>query len=128
MLVGYSGGGTLAVLTAPRLQGVQAVVTVAANLDIHAWTAHHGYLPLTQSLNPTDMAERTPWPQIHLRGDHDEVVPEATLTRYFATHPFDVEWRYPRNDHVCCWREQWPEIVERLRREFPQSFATTASP
>ena len=76
VLVGYSGGGTLAVLVAPRLQGVQAVVTVAANLDVDAWTAHHAYLPLTQSLNPADMVERAPWPQIHLRGDHDEVVPK----------------------------------------------------
>ena len=51
-LFGHSGGGTLALLLAPRLEGVLDVVTVAGNLDIEAWTRHHGYSPLRDSLNP----------------------------------------------------------------------------
>ena len=51
-LVGYSGGGVLAVLIAERLDNVAAVITVGANLDTDAWTRHHGYLPLSGSLNP----------------------------------------------------------------------------
>src|SRR6185437_2332145 len=54
VLVGHSGGGTLAVLMAPQVQGLRAVVTIGANLDVAAWTLWHGYLPLNGSLDPAD--------------------------------------------------------------------------
>ena len=50
--LGYSGGGTLAMLLAPRFDQTTDVVTVAANLDIDAWTDRHGYSRLSGSLNP----------------------------------------------------------------------------
>ena len=50
VLVGYSGGGVLAVLIAERLGNVAAVITVGANLDTDAWARHHDYLPLSGSL------------------------------------------------------------------------------
>ena len=60
VLVGYSGGGVLAVLIAERLDNVAAVITVGANLDTDAWTRHHGYLPLTGSLNPASSTAEHP--------------------------------------------------------------------
>ena len=39
VLIGHSGGGTLAMLLAQRLDRVQSVVTIAGNLDIEAWAA-----------------------------------------------------------------------------------------
>jgi hypothetical protein len=114
VLVGYSGGGVLAELVAHEVSGVAAVVTIAANLDVAAWTEYHGYLPLTASLNPAATTDTALWPEIHLLGEDDEVVPPRTVQRYFERHPRSVVWRYPGYGHVCCWREEWPRIAGRI--------------
>lgn len=117
VLVGYSGGGVLAVLVAPELSGVAGVVTIAANLDISAWTAYHEYLPLTGSLNPAEQTRTASWPEIHLLGENDAVVPTQTVQRYFDRHPRSVVWRFETYGHVCCWREEWPRITSRIEAE-----------
>ncbi len=109
-LVGYSGGGTLAVLIAERLDNVSAVVTIAANLDTDAWTGHHKYLPMSQSLNPASSDRPHPWPELHLRGSNDMVVPAATTVRYFERYPEARQQTVEGFDHVCCWVREWPEI------------------
>lgn len=111
-LVGYSGGGVLAVLIAERLDNVTSVVTVAANLDIDAWTEHHSYLPLSQSLNPASSDRPHPWPELHLQGANDAVVPAATTARYFARYPQAQRRIIAGFDHVCCWVREWPSIAE----------------
>ena len=45
-------------LIAERLENVTAVVTIAANLDTDAWTEHHKYLPMSQSLKDKRMVLR----------------------------------------------------------------------
>src|SRR5688572_7419130 len=52
LLIGHSGGGSLAMLIAQGRKDVAGIITLAANLDTDAWTRHFGYLPLEQSLNP----------------------------------------------------------------------------
>ncbi|MBM0104247.1 hypothetical protein JM946_05795 [Steroidobacter sp. S1-65] len=111
-LVGYSGGGALAVLIAERLENVTSVVTVAANLDTDAWTEHHGYLPMSQSLNPALSERPHPWPEFHLRGANDSVVPAATTARYFSRYPEARQRTVEGFDHVCCWVREWPGISE----------------
>jgi dienelactone hydrolase len=110
VLVGYSGGGVLAVLIAERLDNVDAVITVGANLDTDAWTKHHGYLPLTGSLNPALSTAAHPWAETHLYGARDTVVPVATTAAYFARFPQAKQRIVAANDHVCCWVEQWPAL------------------
>ena len=51
VLIGYSGGGTLAALMAQYIASV-SVVTIAANLDVAAWASFHNYLPLSAIINP----------------------------------------------------------------------------
>jgi len=118
LLFGYSGGGVLATLLASRLQNCTAVITIAANLDTDAWTAHHGYLPLTGSLNP---ATEAPLPervrQIHLVGSRDQSVPFDSVRRFLASQAQALIWRYDDFDHRCCWAERWPEIVDRVLQE-----------
>ncbi|HEY0682856.1 MAG TPA: hypothetical protein VGD45_11045 [Steroidobacter sp.] len=111
-LVGYSGGGTLAVLIAERLENVTSVVTIAANLDTDAWTEHHNYLRMSQSLNPASSDRPHPWPELHLRGANDTVVPAATTARYFARYPQARQRTIEGFDHVCCWVRDWPGISE----------------
>jgi pimeloyl-ACP methyl ester carboxylesterase len=99
-LIGYSGGGVLAMLLAARVPRTAAVVTVAANLDVDAWTARHGYLRLTGSLNP---AAEPPLPaglyQRHYLGSRDRVVPPEIV----SGGPFDRATLVliPDFDHVC---------------------------
>lgn len=116
VLIGYSGGGALAVLVAERTRHVAAVLTIVANLDIDAWTQLHGYLPLSTSLNPAASDIAHPWREWHLSGGRDAVVPTATTTAYFEKYPAAKQWIFADFGHVCCWLEEWPEIeAEALR-------------
>lgn len=114
-LIGYSGGGVLAWLLAERLPDVDRLVTIAANLDIDAWTDRHGYSRLTHSLNP---ATGPPLPdgieQIHLVGSRDTNVPVEIL----ASLPMQASTRAAilvlEADHGCCWDTMWPTLLARL--------------
>lgn len=121
-LIGYSGGGVLSVLVAPRVPSVRFVVTAAANLDIAAWTGYHGYLPLDGSLNPADEPALPPRVQEwHLVGGQDRNTPPGLNDRYWGRVRADQVWTYPQFDHVCCWVEQWPQIFARLRAAMVES-------
>jgi hypothetical protein len=112
---GFSGGGTLAMLLAERFPRTRGVITVAGNLDISAWAAHHGYTPLEGSLNP---ALRPPLDasimQIHYVGGRDRHVPAPIIRRFAAARPGTRIIEYPGFDHACCWEEVWPEILAKL--------------
>lgn len=119
VLLGHSGGGTLAMLMAERLSNVKTVVTLAGNLDIHAWTRKHNYPSLHGSLNP---AERPPLPghirQLHLAGGRDRNVPAGFIQRVAASQPHTAEYRlFERYDHTCCWRDIWPAILNGLNTD-----------
>ena len=116
VLVGYSGGGVLAVLVAERLARVAAVITVAANLDVDAWARHHGYLPLEGSLDPARSNVAHPWREVHYAGGRDTVVPVRTTDHYFTRYPRAARRILDNNDHVCCWIEQWPDLLAQALR------------
>ena len=118
--IGFSGGGSLAVLLAARFPQTSAVVTVAANLDIDAWTARHGYLPLAGSLNP---ASQPPLPrhvyQRHYVGSRDRNVPREIVAGG-RVDPSGIVL-VPGFDHACCWRRLWPSIITDLHRAIETS-------
>ncbi|MET0533546.1 MAG: hypothetical protein ABW171_04915 [Steroidobacter sp.] len=114
VLIGYSGGGVLAVLIAERLERVRTVVTLAANLDTDAWTKHHGYLPLSQSLNPTLSNLPHPWTEIHLQAGTDDVTPGATTTAYFKRFPKAQRRIIANYNHECCWVNDWEIFLREL--------------
>lgn len=116
VLVGYSGGGVLAILIAERLDRVAKVITLSANLDTQAWTQHHGYLPLTDSLNPASSTYQHPWPELHLQGGQDTVVPASTTDGYFRLRPQALRRTFADYDHVCCWVQAWPALFESVRK------------
>ncbi|QGU32756.1 alpha/beta fold hydrolase [Thermochromatium tepidum] len=113
VLIGHSGGGTLAVLLAPRLKGVTTVVTLAANLDVSAWAKQHSYSPLSGSLDPCELPPLDPSiRQIHLLGEQDAEVPPWTLARYRMRNPqarFEV---VAGVDHGRGWVERWPALLD----------------
>jgi hypothetical protein len=117
VLVGYSGGGVLAVLVAERLQHVAAVITLSANLDVAAWADIDGYTPLAHSLNPANSERTHPWKELHLQGLEDTVVPPGTTERYFTRYPLAERRAFPNFDHSCCWLSAWPDIAAQFTRE-----------
>ena len=115
VLVGYSGGGVLSVLMAPLVPSTCAVITIAADLDVDAWTHWHHYLPLTGSLNPaTQPPLDSHIAQWHLVGDRDTNVPPEISARYLDRLPNEHLWHFSTFDHTCCWVEQWPDILARI--------------
>ncbi len=118
LIVGYSGGGSLAVLMAPQVPAAAAIVTIAANLDTDAWTQYHGYLPLYDSLNPATRAPAAqPLIEWDLSGLRDTNVPYSSVRSYFDRVPSARNLRYPEFDHVCCWVRLWPEVYGDIRRQ-----------
>jgi hypothetical protein len=114
VLVGYSGGGTLAVLMAQSLPNVAAVVTIVSNLDTAEWTRQHRYSPLL-GRNPADEAALpNSIAQIHLVGGQDENASESMAARYLARVSPEQIWRFKQFDHVCCWEQTWPEILTKI--------------
>ncbi len=112
VLIGYSGGGVLAMLMAPYISAVKTVVTVAANLDVAAWSEFHGYLPLTDSLNPAFESINGEFRQIHIAGGLDRNVP-ASIIQSVAQQQAGAEFViYEQHNHVCCWENNWPEILQ----------------
>lgn len=107
VLVGYSGGGAVAALVASRRTDVVQLITVAGNLDHHAWTLYHRVRPLSGSLNSADIAAViADLPQTHYVGGKDRIIPLELAQRW------PVEFRgvnnenvrvLPMADHACCW-------------------------
>ncbi|MBB2495073.1 dienelactone hydrolase family protein [Aquipseudomonas ullengensis] len=117
-LVGYSGGGALALLLAARRDDVRRIVSVSGNLDHAAWTDYHRVQPLKYSLNPLDVqAELATVEQWHLIGANDRVTPPALVERFVASYT-DARtsrvWVMPGYDHACCWAQHWPELWRRI--------------
>lgn len=93
-LIGFSGGGALAVLMAARRADVVSLVTVAGNLDHAAWTSMHKVSPLVDSLNPMDVAQQVQHiEQLHIAGADDAVVPPSIARRFVEAMPDPVAAR-----------------------------------
>lgn len=113
---GHSGGGTLAWLLARHFPNTRAVVTVAANLDVDAWTALHGYTALSGSLSPADGPNLPPHIlQVHYVGSEDTVVPSALVKNFVKQTPGALVFEYDGFDHRCCWERVWPAILRDIR-------------
>ena len=116
VLIGFSGGGTLAVLMAQKPDLVNQVVTLSANLDVTAWSQYHGYGELKHSLNPiTEPALEQSIRQIHLAGQEDEAVPPEVVKAYVDKFGNAMYKSYPGFDHSCCWSEVWGDVLKMMK-------------
>jgi hypothetical protein len=114
VLVGYSGGGPLALLAAERLDGVAAVVTLSGNIDVSAWAESEDYTPLADSLDPAQSTHPHPWLELHLQGTADDVVPPSSTNAYFRRYPKAERRSFRDFDHSCCWLSTWPRIAREI--------------
>lgn len=114
--LGHSGGATLAMLLAARFPQTTAVVTLAGNLDVATWAAHHGYTPLTESLDP---ARERPLAahivQRHYLGALDPVITPDIVAHAVAAQPGAVLEVLPEVDHNRGWQRHWPAILAGLQ-------------
>lgn len=112
-LVGYSGGGGLAVLLAERRPDVASLVTVAGLLDINWWVREKNFQPLTGSLNPADQALRISHiPQVHFYGRDDDIIPSAMSSHFQGLAPFSNFKRVEVDtNHWRLWPEVWPGLL-----------------
>lgn len=101
-LVGYSGGGAIAVLLAQRNQGkVTKVTTVAGVLNHADWTAHFGDSPLDGSVNAAfALKEISKIPQVHYAGGKDDVVPLSLTEKWVDKKQLVV---LPNATHAKGW-------------------------
>jgi pimeloyl-ACP methyl ester carboxylesterase len=119
-LVGFSGGGAVAVLIAARRRDVINIRTVAAVLDTAAWTGQQHLGPLTGSLNPADFTDAlADIPQHHFSGAEDTIVNDG-VTRTFVG-------RFSRLGcvtaeivagvgHADGWDSRWPRLLREAVR------------
>jgi pimeloyl-ACP methyl ester carboxylesterase len=113
-LIGYSGGGALAVLVAAARPDSISIRTVAGNLD-HAYVNRlHDVSPMPESLNPIDFAARVAAiPQVHFSGADDTVVPAEVARRFAAAAggrcaQVRIE---PDMAHDGPWNRLWPTLL-----------------
>jgi hypothetical protein len=117
-LVGFSGGGSIAVLLASVRDDIQSVRTVAGNLDHVALHRDKGVSQLTKSLNPIDVAQRTNnISQMHFSGQNDRVVPSWVTQNFVraADNPKCVKMNVISNtSHAQGWEKMWPSMHQSL--------------
>ncbi len=114
-LFGFSGGGALAMLLAPKIKEVDRVVTLAGNLDTDAWTADHGYAPLSGSLNPAlqpPLSARIQ--QFHYLGEKDRNITVKLVKSVIKRQKNTQLIILKQADHHCCWLKHWDKFLDSL--------------
>lgn len=105
-LVGYSGGGTIALHLTERRADVVRLITVASPLDHQAWAEYHGFSPLSGSAAKIQVWRKVDKiPQFHFAGEKDTVMPPALLKRMLP--PNATIHVVEGFDHECCWAGDW---------------------
>ncbi|RAK67423.1 hypothetical protein [Phenylobacterium kunshanense] len=114
-LVGWSGGGVMAAALAGRRSDVAELVTIAAPLDVQAWTSARRLSPLNLAPEVAALAAGPlPVAQRHLLGERDGVVPPASA-RAWATRLGGADSvRTVDEAHAGAWpkRLKDPEILK----------------
>lgn len=114
-LIGYSGGGALAVLIAARRNDVASLRTVAGNLDHAEVNRLHHVSAMPGSLNAIDVAPQVASiAQIHFSGGDDTVVPPLIAQRFVAATGGRCAQTHlvPGMSHESDWAGRWPDLLK----------------
>jgi pimeloyl-ACP methyl ester carboxylesterase len=114
-LIGFSGGGGLAVLLAESRSDVKSLVTVAGLLDTEWWVKSKNYKPMNQSWNPADKAEDIrEIPQIHFYGTDDSLITPEMSQVFASRASFAKLSRVAISaGHDKGWPKKWGGILDR---------------
>jgi hypothetical protein len=120
-LIGYSGGGGLALLIAARRNDVASIRTVAGNIDHEAFTSFHRVTPMSQSMDPASVAKRIDTiPQWHFFGDEDKVVPKLIGESYMrkaGTGSCAQIQVISGVSHDRGWELHWQRLLQKTNQE-----------
>jgi len=113
-LVGFSGGGNIAVLLAAERNDVLSIRTVAGNLNHKLQSEIHNVSPMPESLNAKDVANKISHiPQIHFVGGQDKIVPAQVAQSYKRGAQSDcVKIKVIEGvDHTKGWESVWKSLL-----------------
>ena len=115
-LVGYSGGGAVAVLIAARRTDVISLRTIAGNLDSEAVSKFNKVSILKDSLNPIDVAYKLKGlPRRHFVASLDKIIP-IYAAESFAEKTGDVKHEsitiVKGLTHYSGWDNRWYELLD----------------
>lgn len=114
-LVGFSGGGGIAILVTARNSHVKDIITLAGNLDTENFSHHHKVYALKESLNPIDYATQIRHiPQLHLSGGQDKIVPSQIALAYVraSTSNCVKQKILPDITHTKGWDNIWKDVLQ----------------
>lgn len=118
-LIGYSGGGALAILLAAQRHDVASIRTVAGNLDTEYVNQIHDVSAMPDSANPAAVARQTAQiAQLHFSGASDSVVPPAVATRFATAAGGTCIHTEVVNglSHSGDWAARWPALLAQTPR------------
>ena len=113
-LVGFSGGGGIAVLVAAKNYMTKDIITISANLDHTAFTTHHGVTPMVGSLNPIEYAKQVSQiPQLHISGGKDKIIPPFIADRFVqkAASSCVKQKIFEDISHQHGWHRVWEYVI-----------------
>lgn len=114
-LVGYSGGGTVAVLIAARRNDIAGIRTIAGNLDPTEVNRWHKVSPLAPGPDPIAAAAKLKGvPQRHFVGAQDTIVIPAIAERYrkaSGDSPCVNVTQVDGASHSRGWFERWTRLL-----------------
>lgn len=110
-LIGHSGGGVMAALLAANRDDVACLITLAAPLDLDAWTRSSGFDDFKDALNPALLsAARLNLQEKHYWGRDDILVPPTSVGAYTTrVLPGDISI-IDNVGHSAGWNKHWAEI------------------
>lgn len=113
-LIGFSGGGGIAVLIAAQNKRVKSILTIGGNLDHVVFNEYHGAMQSISSLNPIDYAiSINNIPQLHLVGSRDKIIPSIIAHEYVKKSSSNCV-RYRIIDgpsHNSGWIDIWQNLL-----------------
>lgn len=82
-LIGFSGGAAIAALISSKRDDIIKLTTIAGNLNHKLLYKYHHIKPMTDSLNPLNIASDISYiSQVHYVGEFDKVVPLAVIQSF----------------------------------------------
>ncbi|WP_062270507.1 hypothetical protein [Endozoicomonas arenosclerae] len=114
-LVGYSGGATLALLTASRRDDVITIRTLAGNLDPAFTNRLHNVTPMPSAMNPLNFQDSlNTIPQLHFYGSKDRIIPSQISKHYLKSASIKECISLKKVEgatHSKGWNEKWKQLI-----------------
>ncbi len=121
-LIGYSGGGGIAIVIAAMNHKIRSIITMAGNLDYELFLFHQKHTkPFVDAINPIDVATKISHiPQIHYLGSDDTIITQDILMN-FVTHSASFCVKYKILEDVSHW-DGWFNYRNEIMNHIPSCF------